>query len=86
MNVVVSQRGGRWTKYAYVRVRQLNMLLLQCISYSDHNMAMIVPYIIDVKSTHDRMICETLTSIYGNNTVKEFLRAFINYSLFDKAY
>ena len=71
----------------HVRVRQLNMLLLQCIFYSDHNMAMIVPYIIDVKSTHDCMICETLTRpFYENNTVKEFLRAFINYSLFDKAY
>ena len=76
MNVVVSQRGGRWTKYAYVRVRQLNMLLLQCISYSDHNMAMIVPYIIDVKSTHDRMICETLTRPFMGTTQ----------SLFDKAY
>ena len=52
-NEATDQRGGRWTKYVHVRVSQLNMLLLQSIYFSDQNLAMLVPYIMELKAAHD---------------------------------
>ena len=43
----------------HIRESQLNILLLQCIPISDYYLAMLVPYVIDIKSAHDRMVCET---------------------------
>ena len=86
-NEATDQRGGRWTKYVHVRVSQLNMLLLHSIYFSDHNLAMLVPYIMELKAAHDLMASETKTRpFYGNDTVKHFLRALIRYAIFDKAH
>ena len=85
MNVAIKQRREKWTMY--IRESQLNILLLQCIPISDCYLAMLVHYLIDLKSAHDRMVLETRTRpFYGNDTVKEFLRSFIRFCLFDKAH
>ena len=62
------------------------MLLLQSIYFSDHILSMLVPYIMDLKAAHDDLVAsETTTNpFYGNDTVKNFLRALIRYAVFDK--
>ena len=87
VNATTDQRGGRRKKYVHVRVSQLNMLLLQNIYFSDHNLAMLVPYIIELKEAHDLMASETETRpFYRNDTIKDFLRALIRYAVFDKTH
>ena len=47
---------------------------------------MLVPYIMELKAPHDFMASETKTRpYYGNDTVKHFLTALIQYMVLNKA-
>ena len=58
------------------------MLLLQRICFSDDDLIMLVPFIMDLKKAHDRMVSSK--PFYGNDTIKLFMRELIRYALFDQ--
>ena len=58
------------------------MLLLQSICFSDHDLAMLVPLIMDLKEAHDCMISSK--PFYGDDTIKLFMWALTRYALFDQ--